>query len=204
MLMDPPHPSPHTGCTQNSPLGRRAITACSACSHPQRCCLVIGNASGEIHIFPRWANKHGNTPITCSDHTDVITSIVGAADHVFASASLDGKVCLWQIPPTHEASITPSRTLRVRRCLSGINAIAIHNKRLFAGGGCKNIRVWDWVEEQCLAELVGWQGAITFVVVNKYGSVVVGASEAGMYVSGKGLYTASMNERRHFATTSSR
>ena len=103
-------------------------------------------------------------------HGDQVPGVALSPDgKVLATASLDGKVLLWDT-----ATGSPQRTIAAAGPLYSV-AFSSDGK-LLATGGAKNIRLWDVATGNLVHEYEGHQGIVTGVAFTPAGDAIASSS----------------------------
>ncbi len=138
--------------------------------------LVAGGEDGALRL---WTAQQGKEVIDkegkgqrLAAHSGVITA-VAAAGSTLASASSDGKVLFWGLPPDK-----PTHTLDVRSPVRAL-AVSAYGKLLAAGGDSKSVQLYDAASAKPTVALTGPTDGLLAVAVSHDGKMVAAGGYDG-------------------------
>jgi WD40 repeat protein len=144
--------------------GNALVTAVAISSSGQL--LVSGGADGTLRF---WDQQKGIETLHLGAHNGRVTSLALAGEGRLLSASEDGTVKLWQLPPV------PPRPLAHPDQLTSV-ALSPDGERLLTGCSDKQVRLWNLKSGQKERDFSGPELAVTSVTFSPDGKTVAAGS----------------------------
>jgi hypothetical protein len=132
-------------------------------------CLLSGNSINEIFLWD--INSNLDCISKFSGHQKSINSLVKCLDNMFASASDDGTIKIWNYEQQKELEITMAHEGAVL-CM-----ILLKNGDLCSGSEDKTIKTWDWQKGICKNTIETEENSIRCLYELNDGTLLSGSDE---------------------------